>query len=364
MKRLLILGCGGPAAYNFIEALRLVKNEQFYIVGSDANRWHLELTRTDKNYLVPYCSDPNYYNIINEIIEKNDIEFVHAQPDIEVFNLSENREKVKAKTFLPSKETVRICQDKEISAEIWRKNDILTSKTIKINKDSLDEDLDNAASNLGFPFWIRARRGAGGKGSTPVENLETAKNWIDYWYSRGVDWEFIAQEYLPGRNIAFHSIFHEGELICSQARERLEYIYPYLAPSGITGTPVVQKTVHDSEVNEIATKSVLSIDKNASGIYCIDLKCDEIGTPRPTEINVGRFFTSNLFFAFLGSKLNISEANLQYIYIKLGYEEKIPDYPKKYNILPKDYYWIRHIDCGYHLVHKSDLERISRIENE
>ncbi|MHA1231250.1 MAG: ATP-binding protein [Candidatus Helarchaeota archaeon] len=356
MKRILILGAGGPAAYNFVEALKLVKSEKFYFVGSDANKWHLELMNVDKSYLVPYCTEPNYYDIINEIIDENSIEFVHAQPDIEVFHLSENRNKIKARTFLPSKKTIRICQDKEKSAQIWEKNGIITYKTIKIDKDNLEEDLKYAASELGFPFWIRATKGAGGKGSTPVKNIETAISWINYWISRGVDWEFIAQEYLPGKNIAFHSLFKNGKLITSQARERLEYIYPYLAPSGITGTPVVQRIIHNEIVNEIATKAVTSIDKNASGIFCVDLKCNKDGYPCPTEINAGRFFTSNLFFAYVGSKLGILEANLQYLYIKLGLNESIPKDLKKYNIIPLGYYWIRHIDCGYHLIHENEFK--------
>ncbi|MHA1269178.1 MAG: ATP-grasp domain-containing protein [Candidatus Helarchaeota archaeon] len=361
MKRILILGAGGPAAYNFIEALKLVKDEEFFFIGSDANKWHLELMDVNRSYLVPYCSTPGYYDLINDIINENDIEFVHAQPDIEVEYLSENREKVNARTFLPSKETVRICQNKEKSAIIWERNGLIDFKTIKLSKNNLETDLEIAANELGFPFWIRAIKGAGGKGSTPVNNLETAKSWINYWYSRGVSWEFIAQEYLPGRNIAFHSIFRDGELIVSQSRERLEYIYPYLAPSGITGTPVVQKTVHNQKVNEIATNAVLSIDDKASGIFCVDLKFNKNNTPCPTEINAGRFFTSNLFFAYLGSKLGIPEANLQYLYIKLGFNEELPQKIKQYNILPKDYFWIRHIDCGYHLVYKDNLKGIERI---
>ena len=356
MKKILILGAGGPAAYNFIEALKLVKEDQFFFIGSDANRWHLELMNVNKSYLVPYCSTPGYYDIINEIIEENEIEFVHAQPDIEVEYLSENREKLNAQTLLPSKKTVRICQDKEKSAQIWEKNGIIQFKTIKLHRDSLEEDIKSAAKIIEFPFWIRATKGAGGKGSSPIKNIDTAISWINYWYSRNINWDFIAQEYLPGRNIAFHSIFKDGELITSQARERLEYIYPYLAPSGVTGTPVVQRTIHDDKVNEIATKAVLSIDKKATGIYCVDLKFNKDNYPCPTEINPGRFFTSNLFFAFAGSKLNIPEANLQYLYLKLAYDEKIPSNIKKYNILPKGYYWIRHIDCGYHLIHENDLK--------
>jgi biotin carboxylase len=349
MKRILVLGFGGPAGYNFIEALRLAK-EKFFFVGTDANKYHLELTKAEKSYQVPPCSDPKYIEIINNIIDENGIEFIHAQPDIEVKNLSDAREQFHATVFLPSKKCVDICQDKFLSAQAWHNAGIPSPETFPVKDESLDSDLSKIIQKLGFPFWLRATSGAGGRGSTLVKNKETAVHWIKYWRARDVDWEFIAQQYLPGRNFAFHSLMKDGKMIVSQARERLEYIYPYLAPSGITGTPVVARTVHNEKVNEIATKAITAIDPQASGIFCVDLKESKDGVPYPTEINPGRFFTSSLFLAFAGQKLNIPHANIQYNYIKLGFNEPLPKDIPKYNVLPEDLYWIRHIDCGYHLV--------------
>jgi hypothetical protein len=45
---------------------------------------------------------------------------------------------------------------------------------------------------------------------------------------------------------------------------------------------------------------------------------------------------------------------MPYIYVLLAYKEKIPEGPK-YNILPENLYWIRHIDCSEHLVAEKDL---------
>jgi len=357
MRKILILGCGGPAAYNFIESLRL-SGEKFYIIGTDANKYHLKLTKPDESYLVPFCSDPSYIKTINKLIDEKKIDFIHAQPDIEVANLSENREKFHAKVFLPSKKCIQVLQDKFLSAEAWMNAGIASSKTNPINLDSIEVDISRAIEKLGLPLWIRATSGAGGRGSTLANNERTAIHWIKYWQSRDVPWKFIAQEYLPGRNYAFHSLFKDGNLIVSQGRERLEYIYPYLAPSGITGTPVVARTIHNEKVNEIATKAVTAIDSKASGVFCVDLKENKDGIPYLTEINVGRFFTSNLFFAYAGSELNIPLANMQYLYIKLGLGDPIPRDIPKYNVLPKDLYWIRHIDCGYHLVRGDNWDKM------
>ncbi|MEM3829344.1 MAG: hypothetical protein QXP36_09055, partial [Conexivisphaerales archaeon] len=194
------------------------------------------------------------------------------------------------------------------------------------------------------------RHGAGGRGSTPAYNKETALSWINYWRTRGMKWDFIAQEHLPGRNIGFHSLWKDGELVTSMARERIEYIYPHLAPSGVTGTPAVQRTIHDNNVNRIATEAVLAIDPNFNGIACVDLKEGRDGVPRVTEINAARMFTTSFFFSYASKVLRKDYcANIPYLYVKLAFKESVPEIPK-YNILPENIYWIRHIDAPAKLV--------------
>lgn len=346
MKRILVTGAGGPAGINFLMSLKIAP-EKMFLVGAEANKHYFHLVPTEKKHQVPYATDPTYIDKLNEVIRKEKIEFVHSQPDIEVKVISENREKLAANTFLPSKRTIQICQDKLESARIWKKHGVPVARTLEVKDEA---DVDKAFEELGSPLWIRARHGAGGRGSTSAENKETAVSWIKYWMAKGKNWQFIAQEYLAGRNIAFHSLWKEGELVTSMARERIEYIYPSLAPSGITGTPSVQRTIHDDEVNKIGTQAVLAVDPNFTGIACVDLKENNEGVPCATEINAGRMFTTSFFFAFASKKLlNNYFANLPYLYVKLAYKEAIQNIPK-YNVLPKEVYWIRHIDAPGRLV--------------
>lgn len=346
MKKIVVTGAGGPAGINFILSLRLAP-EKIFIIGTEANEHFIYLVPADKQYLVPRAEEENYIAAINEIIREEDAEFLHAQTDVEVAVVSENRDKIKANVFLPSKRTVKICQDKLESAKIWMKKSIPVAKTMEVCG---EKDIDRAFEELGSPIWIRARHGAGGKGSTPAYNRETAISWINYWRARGMKWDFIAQEYLPGRNIGFHSLWKEGELVVSMARERLEYIYPHLAPSGVTGTPAVQRTIHDDNVNKIATEAILAIDPNYNGIACVDLKENREGIPCVTEINVARTFTTSFFFSYASKVLRADYyANIPYLYVRLGYGESIPNLPR-YNPLPEGVYWIRHMDAPAKLV--------------
>ena len=346
MKRILCTGAGGPAGINFVMSLRLAP-EKMFIAGTEANEYYLHLAPTKKRSLVPRAKDPSYVDRLNEIIREEKIEFLHAQPDVEVAAVSENREKIKAAVFLPSKRAVKACQDKLESAQVWKKKNVPVARTIELRD---ERDVDTAFEEFGSPIWVRARYGAGGKGSTPADNRETAASWIKYWKSRNVNWEFIAQEHLPGRNIAFHSLWKDGELIVSMARERLEYIYPYLAPSGIMGTPAVQRTVHDEAVNKIGTEAVLAVDSGFNGIASVDLKENALGGPCVTEINPGRMFTTSFFFSYASKVLrNDFCANIPYLYTRLAFKETVPNMPK-YNVLPADVYWIRHMDAPARLV--------------
>ena len=346
MKRILITGAGGPAGINFVTSLKIV-DEKMFLVGTEANGYFSHLVTTDKKYVIPKAKQRGYIDKLNEIIRKEKIEFLHAQPDVEVEVVSANRDLIEAPVFLPSKKAVEACQDKLESARLWKKHNIPVAKFMEIHSEA---DVDEAFEELGSPIWIRATHGAGGVGSTPASNRETALSWITYWRSRKMGWNFIAQEHLPGRNTAFHSLWKNGELVTSMARERLEYIYPHLAPSGITGTPAVQKTVHDHAINETGTKAVLAIDPKFNGIACVDLKENKEGVACVTEINAGRMFTTSFFFSFASKMLRKDPyANIPYLYVKLAFEENMPTIPK-YNILPENLYWIRHIDAPARLV--------------
>jgi carbamoyl-phosphate synthase large subunit len=352
MKRILVTGAGGPAGVNFIRSLREA-GEAFHIVGTDTSRLHLEWPDVDAAYEAPRCDDPRYLDFINALIEREGIEMVHPQPDVEVRFFSEHRDRVAARVALPHAETIRILQDKHRSAELWERAGVARTPALLIRS---REDLERAAERLGLPFWLRATEGAGGTGSTPVEDVDAAWHWIQYWRLRGRDWAFVAQELLPGDNLAWTSLWQDGRLICSQVRERLEYVYPYLAPSGVTGTPVAAVTRRRPDVDELAVRAVLAIDPRATGVFCVDLKGDRDGVPRPTEINCGRFFTTSYFFTAAG-------INIPHLYVRLAFGEQLPPLPA-FGALPEGLYWLRHMDCPAVLRTEAELRAAPLREEE
>lgn len=330
MKRILVTGAGGTPGYNFVKAVRSA-HDKLYIVGVDCSKYHVHLARdVDRRYVVPRYDDERYIDKLNEIIEKESLHFVHAQPDVEVGRISEDREKLKAKVFLPDKETIKLCHNKfKLIRHLNRKN-LPSAKNILIEK---EEDINVAFQEFGTKVWLRAIRGAGGRGSLPVENIEHATAWVDYWKGWG---NFVAEEYLPGRNMAWQAIYKEGKLVTSLVWERIEYIIAHVSPSGITGTPSVARIIENKQVNKVAMDVVDSITKSPNGIFSIDFKENKNGIPCVTEINPGRFFTPSYMYVKAG-------VNLPEVYLKLAFDETLPRLPK-FDAFKEKIFWMRGID--------------------
>ena len=350
MKRILVTGAGGSPAVNFTRSLRKAP-EEFYIVGTDADKYYLQRAETDARYLVPSAKGPSYIDVLNYIIEKEKIEFVHAQNDTEVNFLSENREKVNAKTFFPDKETIRICQDKFLSFKKWQSAGIKVPKTVIITD---KEQLEQAFEDFGGKMWIRATSGAGGRGALPVSDMQTSINWLDF--QKGWDGTFTAAELLRDDTTTWMSIWHDGEVVLAQGRRRLYWELGKISPSGVTGATGGGETVSDPILDEIAQKTVLAIDPKPTGLFGVDLAYDQNGIPNPTEINIGRFFTTHQFFTELG-------VNMPYTFVKLAYGEEPPKFEKKINPAKNNMIWIRGMDFEPVLVSREQVEsEVAKLE--
>lgn len=346
MKRVLVTGAGGPASTNFIRSLRLAP-EPFHIVGTDANAIHLALSQADESHTLPPVSDPGYLPALNSLIKRTDAGFVHAQPDVEVHFLSEHRDELAAPMLLPSHATIALCADKLAFADRMTAVSVPTGETSAATDEASLATAVEALLTRHERVWVRARRGAGGRASLPVTAADQAVMWARYWGARGIPIaDFMAQEFLPGKEFAFQSLWQNGRLVTSQARERIEYLFGFLTPSGQTSSPAVARTVHRPDVNEIAAAAVLAADPQAHGVFCVDLKENKDRVPCVTEINAGRFFTTSIFFSEAG-------CNMPYYYIRMAYDEPLPELPQ-FDALPEELYWVRLMDMGDKLLHRGE----------
>jgi carbamoyl-phosphate synthase large subunit len=91
------------------------------------------------------------------------------------------------------------------------------------------------------------------------------------------------------------------------------------------------------------------VDPEPDALFGVDLTYDRNGIPNPTEINIGRFFTTHLFFTELG-------INMPYVFVKLACGEPLPEIPQKLNPAAPGMVWIRGMDFEPVLVPMSDIE--------
>lgn len=271
-----------------------------------------------------------------EAVNELNVEAIHSQAEQGVQWIADNKDQLECATLLPDRSVVALTQDKWEACLQFRR------KHLRGDKVHLVQDLDgvrDAYLDLRTPFWMRARYGAGARGSALCENLDQAEHWYSYWRARDPRIDFIAEAYLPGRDLAWTSLWHDGELVASFGRERLEYIYPRLAPSGRTGTPTIARTVHEDKLNRQATATVFAIDARPNGFYSVDLREDADGIPRPTEVNAGRCFTTS----YLGTAAGLNFMDLWCRTILWGdarYRDVFP-----HDSIPAGLTWMRHIDC-------------------
>lgn len=329
--RIAVLGAGGPAGVNWCRALSLAAHD---LVAVDSNEAHLTWPEEFADTLI-HAPDLSV-----ELVNGLRCDVVFAIPDSLVRWLAESRHMIDAAVFLPDLQVVERCQDKLAALRIWASKDLRQQPVPVV--EPFPDWIHLAGDRFGWPYWLRATRGAGARGATLVEKPSMAFHWLRYWQDRGHPVEWVAEEFLPGRDYAWTGLYCHGELVTSFARERLEYIYPNLSPSGLTGTPTVARVVHDDRVNEVAEHAVAAVDRNPHGVYAVDLREDCFGFPRPTEINPGRGGTTTGLwscatganFAHLAARLAVGDWWALERWSAL-----------KRNALPAGLESRRHIDC-------------------
>ncbi|MFX1298347.1 MAG: hypothetical protein ACFFD2_26265 [Promethearchaeota archaeon] len=348
MKRILVTGSGGVAGVNFVRAIRIAP-EDFFIAGTDFNIYYINFPELDLRFRTPRHDDPNFISKVSQIMRDHQLDFLHPQPESEAYVIASHRDEIPGKLFLPQKEIYELGQDKALTAEKMLQSKIPIPKTYILDN---EETILYAFKEIGStPLWIRARKGAGGKMSLPCNTPKEAIMWAKIWISKDIaQWNnFMIQEYLPGRNFAWDSIWFKGKLVTSYARERLQYIYRNVSPSGITGTPTIARTIHNQKVNEISEASVKALDSTPHGFYCVDLKENKNGIPCICEINVGKFHTTGSLWAYAAIKsLKLPwYANMSFLYVHIAYNDTVPDESiPQYDLYPAGIYLIRHIDAG------------------
>jgi hypothetical protein len=346
--KLLLTGAGGSASENFLDAVRLDKDLVSFTYGLDSSKFHIKLSTADKTFFVPRADNHEYLETIIKFIDELKIDVLHAQPDIEVMELGKNRKKLDVGLFLPAQEELDVAADKFKLNLVMKNSGIETP--LSLDGNSEDEFSDSLSSLLRVvpKIWVRAKKGAGSKASLPVTSVDQGISWVKWWIEeREMHWSsFQCSEFLPGKEFALQTIWQDGVMKAAEARERVEYLYGFLSPSGQSSTPSVARSTSKQEVFEIGVSAIRALSSKPDGVYCVDMKTDFESRIKVTEINAGRFFTTSNFFAHAG-------VNMPAMSVRAALGENLDVIEP--GSVPEGTYWIRMVDMGYKIVSEKDL---------
>lgn len=348
MKRILITACGGPSSLSFIKSLQDAdpKKEKYFIVGTDCDKFNIHRSSADRSYLCPIATDPNYITFIKYIIEKEKIDVLHSQPEIEAYVIGKHRKEITdtgCKLFMPSQETIELLRDKGKSYLVWENAGIKVPENIMIDN---EDDLKNAYETFGSDIWVRETIGAAGKGALSRPSYEEALAHISNRNSWG---HTVAAEHLTSETVTWQSIWYNGDLVVAQGRKRLYWAFGNRAQSGVTGLTGTGEIYSSPVLDELSKKCIFAADKKPHGIFSVDFTLDSDGIPNPTEINISKFFTTHYFITKAG-------CNMPDIFIQLA----LGEYSGDMNILnpcDPDMFWVRGIDVEPVLLHKNEIDK-------
>jgi predicted ATP-grasp superfamily ATP-dependent carboligase len=303
--KILITGVGGVTPRSFAHSLRKYSNYARYeLIGTDINPHAVGLYMPElfnKTYLIPRVDAPDYWDVIDDIANRESIDIAIINPELEVVEWSRRAESYSFpfKVLLPQHSLASVLVDKAKLSEALEPFDLVPKSFTLETKDF--ENLDSI--KLEFPFWIRNALGSSGLGSMKIESKKQLEDWIRI---NPKTEKFLASEFLPGRNLGCKMLYYEGQLVRSAIAERVNYIMAKVAPSGITGNTSFGRLVNDPKVFQTARAAMdVMFEKTRTkkhGFFTVDLKEDSNGRPLVTEVNV-RFVAFTQCYAAGGANI-------------------------------------------------------------
>lgn len=350
MAKILVMGAGSAQSNGVINCLQDAASSE-EIIGAGSEPTDLIFCGASRKYVLPHSLQPEYKEKLLLLLKIEKPDFIHFQHDQELFIASLFRDEILdagVKMFIPEHDVIDTCVYKYKSYLKFKSSGIKTPKNIIINS---EEDLRKSflqlcANENHKTIWLRCMSiGGGGRGAVATDNLNFAKEWI----TRNNGWgNFVAAELLTEHSATFLSIWYNGDLIVAQSRERKGWIGRSI--SGVTGVTKVGKISNNLHIADIAMKSILAVADKPHGIFGVDMTYDTEGILNPTEINVGRFFTTVEFFKKAG--LNMPE-----IFKNIAIYNKFPNLKNKINpIQENDLLWLRAMDKDPIMIREKELK--------
>lgn len=343
--RVLVMGAGSGAANNLIASLASAL-PALTAVGAHHDPFILRKSNAGRNYLLAAGAED--VDEIVRVVRREAIDLVIPSSEVDVKRLSDHRQALAGRLFLPPKAVVDLCGDKCDLAAFLARHDVPVPVSLPVTSlDALDGLFEKLAPSS--RVWCRVRSGTGSLGAAPVTTVGQARAWMEHWEAlRGVDpASFMVAEYLPGRDFFCQSLWNAGRLVLVKTCERIAYFGGENTPSGVSSLYSLAKTVIDERVVDVSSRALRAIHPAPTGPFSVDLKENAVGVPCVTEINAGRLVMGMTTIGSIGAH------NMPACYVRLALGEALA-FDNAYDC-PPDYYVVRDLDTAPGIFHADDI---------
>lgn len=298
---ILITGVGGPTPRSFAIAIKKIgRYKDARLIGTDINPRAVGLYQRDlfdETYVIPRADAADYWKVVEELVKREKIDLAIILPELEVMEWAKKASTgaLPCTSFLPDIKMAEALVDKGRMTQLLEETGLVPSS---FGFSPRQGGFEKISEVCGSPYWVRSASGTSGLGSMLIETQEQLITWMSI--NPGVS-NYLASEYLPGRNLACKLLYNHGKLLRAACAERVNYIMAKVAPSGITGNTSFGRLLNEPKLVELGKKALEIISEKLKcelhGFFTVDFKEDREKKPLITEINVRHVAFTQCFAA-------------------------------------------------------------------
>jgi carbamoyl-phosphate synthase large subunit len=294
MNNILVTGAGALLGQGILRCLQSSKLK-YNIFTADPSPYSSGHWLGVKPFLLPFVSDKNYQQKLEDILEKVNIDVIFVGTDVELPFFSENKDylekKYNLKVIVSNAKVIEIANDKFKTASFLKENDCFYPDSVMAND---LEGLKEFRTRNDFPYFAKPVDGARSMGLVKIFDEEDLQKVIKNPKN------LVIQEFLPDTDGEFTT----GVLVTKGKCKAIVSLKRDLR-DGNTYRTYRDKTttIHDSYIKEVAEK--LNVEGPCNFQYRI-----KNSKPIIFEIN-GRYSGTTPLRMFYG--FNEVEAYLEYL---------------------------------------------------
>ena len=238
------VGCMG-----YVGLIKAFQEQGHKVFGTDCDENAVGFKFCDDFYLLPHGDDEDYVETVLRACVHYDIDLIVPSSDNEILKIGQNREvftSVGYKTFLPSSDSLRICDNKRLFYE-------------GLDNWNIPHPAVHSLLEAEFPAIVKPEVGKGSSGVRKVLSLDDTPFLSD---------DYIIQDFIVGDEYTVDILADESSNIVSAVKRKRAAI-----ESGIS----IQAEVVEISEEEQLIFSELNARLNMVGIYCLQYIKNDTG---------------------------------------------------------------------------------------